>query len=209
MNKISTTRAELLAHKSQIALARQGRDLLEQKRTVLMKEFLRVVDSVMQRAQALQQAAARATQALGAAEAEAGLEVVRSLALAARSDLLINIETVNVMGVRVPVIEQRTVTRPAAGRGYALSSAPLVIDEAAAAFEDEVQAILQLAESELRLERLAREIQSTSRRLNALDHVLLPRLQAEYHTIQMALDERERADHFRMKLVKHAIRNTP
>lgn len=205
MDKVSTTRAELLAHKAQIALASQGRELLEKKRNQLMKEFLQVVDTVMQHSVALRQAAARATQALGEAKAVAGLEVVRSAAIATRGELLLDIETVNVMGVRVPKIEQKAVTRPAVGRGFSITGVPLVIDECAAAFEDEVQAILQLAESELRLTRLSREIQNTSRRLNALEHIILPQLEAEYSAIQMALDERERADHFRLKLVKQAM----
>jgi H(+)-transporting ATP synthase subunit D len=72
-------------------------------------------------------------------------------------------------------------------------------------FESEVDAILQLAESELRLTRLAAEIQGTSRRLNALDHLLIPRLEAERDYIQIALDERERTDHFRLKLVKRVL----
>jgi V/A-type H+-transporting ATPase subunit D len=62
-----------------------------------------------------------------------------------------------------------------------------------------------LAESELRLTRLASEIQRTSRRLNALDHLLIPRLEAERDFIQLALDERERSDHFRFKLMKRIL----
>jgi len=80
----------------------------------------------------------------------------------------------------------------------------VTIDEAAAAFEAEVDSIIQLAESELRLVRLAAEIQRTSRRVNALEHVFIPRLVAERDYIQMALDERERADRFRLKRVAQA-----
>jgi V/A-type H+-transporting ATPase subunit D len=69
----------------------------------------------------------------------------------------------------------------------------------------EVDSIIQLAESELRLTRLASEIQRTSRRLNALDHLLIPRLEAERDSIQLALDERERSDHFRLKLMKRIL----
>ena len=65
--------------------------------------------------------------------------------------------------------------------------------------------ILKLAESELRLKRLAEEIQRTSRRLNTLEHLLIPRLKAELDFIQMALNERERSDHFRLKLVKRIL----
>jgi vacuolar-type H+-ATPase subunit I/STV1 len=69
----------------------------------------------------------------------------------------------------------------------------------------EVDAIIQLAETQLRLTRLAAEIQCTSRRLNALENLLIPRLEAERDFIQMALDERERSDHFRLKLVKRTL----
>lgn len=205
MRKVSTTRAELLAHKEQIALARQGRNLLEQKRTVLVKEFMKLVNTVFQHADALQQTAQRASRALGRAEAIAGVEEVRSAALATRSDLPLIITTANVMGIKIPHIQQRIVARSMLNRGYGLSGTSVSIDEAAAAFEDEIQAILQLADSELRLARLSREIQRTSWRLNALDNHLIPRLEAEEKAIQIALDERERSDHFRMKLIKRGL----
>ena len=205
MGSVSATRMQLLAHKAQLALARQGLELLEQKRTALMKEFMRIADTVMERSDVLQHTAARARQSLARAEAMAGSEAVRSAAMAARMDLPLEVKTVNVMGIKVPQIEQRQVSRPALTRGYSIVGTSLTIDEAAAAFEAEVDAIIQLAESELRLSRLAAEIQRTSRRLNALDHMLIPRLEAEIDYIQMMLDERERADHFRLKLVKRAL----
>ncbi len=205
MRKVSTTRAELLAHKTQIALARQGRDLLEQKRTVLLKEFMQVVDRVVQHADALQQVATTASHALGRAEAIAGVEAVRSAAMATRSDLPVNIHAVNVMGIKIPHIDQRATSRSILSRGYSISGTSVAIDEAASAFEHEIEAILQLAESELRMARLSKEIQRTSRRLNALENHLIPHLEEEEKFIRMALDERERSDHFRLKLVKQKI----
>ncbi len=196
---------ELLARRAQIGLARQGRDLLEQKRTALLRECLRVAGVVMERSDELQSAAARARGALARAEADAGTEAVLSAALGARGELPIRVETANVMGVKVPLIEQKDVSRSPLGRGYGLTRTSITIDEAAAAFEDEVSAILRLAESELRLTRLAGEIARTSRRVNALTHVLIPRLEAESDYIQMALDERERSDRFRLKRVKHLL----
>src|SRR3989304_2667235 len=205
MRTVSATRMELLAHKAQIALAKQGLELLEQKRTAVMKEFMRIVDTVMERSDLLQQTAANARQALARAEATAGTEAVNSAAMASRTNLPLEVTTVNVMGVKVPHIEQRRVSRPVLGRGYSIVGTSITIDEAASAFEAEVEAIIQLAESELRLTRLAAEIRRTSRRLNALDHMLIPRLEAERDYIQMALEERERADHFRLKLVKRTL----
>lgn len=196
---------ELLAKKTQIGLAEQGRDLLEQKRTALMREFLREADRVLAGSDALEKSAAEARRALARAEAVAGPEAVRSAAMATRGELALEVQAANVMGVSVPVIEQKRVARSALGRGYALSGTSVTIDEAAAAFEAEVESIIRLAQSELRLTRLAAEIQRTSRRVNALEHILVPRLIAERDFIQMALDEAERADHFRLKRVKQTL----
>ena len=205
MNAISVTRMDLLARKAQIALASQGRDLLEQKRTALLKEFLRTADTAIERSDALQLTASNARQALARAEAMAGTEAVCSAALASRSAFTVNVTTASVMGVRVPHIEQKRVSRSILERGYSIVGESITIDETASAFETEVEAILQLAEIELRLMRLGDEIQRTSRRLNALDHFVIPRLKAERDFIEAALDERERADHFRLKMVKRTL----
>jgi V/A-type H+/Na+-transporting ATPase subunit D len=205
MQTVSCTRMELLARKVQISLATQGRDLLEQKRTALMKEFLRIADTVMERSDLLQDTASAARQALARAEAIAGSQAVQSAALASRSDFPLQVTTASVMGVKVPHIEQKRVSRPLLGRGYSIVGTSITIDETAAAFEAQAEAIIQLAESELRLTRLAGEIQRTSRRLNALDHLLIPRLESERDYIQMTLDEQERSDHFRLKLVKRSL----
>jgi V/A-type H+-transporting ATPase subunit D len=203
--KVSTTRTELIARKKQLELAAQGRNLLDQKRGVLLKEFLKVVDTVLEQSEKLEKRAAVARRALVRAESTVGPEELRSISFASRDELSIKIESVNLMGVKVPNIEQRTVSRSVSGRGYSFVGTSVTIDEAAAAFELQVEMILQLAESELRLSRLAQEIQQTTRRLNALDHILIPGLEAERDLIQMALDERERADHFRLKLVKRSL----
>lgn len=205
MSNVSATRMELLARKTQISLASQGRDLLEQKRTALLKEFMRTADLALERSDALELTAEQARHALARAEAMAGTESVRSASLAALSGLALEVTNVSVMGVRVPHIEQKRVTRSALERGYSIVGASTSIDEAASAFEAEVEAIIQLAEIEIRLTRLGEEIQRTSRRLNALDHFVIPRLKEEQKFIQMALDERERADHFRLKLVKKSL----
>jgi len=205
MKKVSTTRMELLARKAQIALAAQARDLLEKKRTALMRELLQEADVALERSDVLQQAAADAHRALARANARAGPEAVRSAALASRARLSLQVDTTNVMGVRVPRIEQKSVARSVLGRGYSLAGTSITIDEAASAFEVKVDAIIQLAESELRLTRLAAEVQQTSRRLNALDYMLIPSLQGECDYIKVALDERERSERFRLKLVKRLL----
>lgn len=206
MQTVTVTRMELLAKREQIVLARQGLELLQQKRTALLRELTQVADRAIARREALQEAAVAARQALARAEAMSGGMAVRSAAMAARSELPLEVHTTNVMGVSIPVIEQKRVSRSVLGRGYAPVSMSLTIDEAAAAFEAEIDSLIELAQSELRLKRLADEIQRTSRRANALEYVVLPRLETECRIIEIALDERERADHFRLKRVKQMRR---
>ncbi len=205
MPKISATRTALLALKVQIELAKQGHELLQEKRAVLMKELLRVADAVVQGSEVLQEVATEAAYALARAEATAGTEAVRGAALATHADLPLQVETVTLMGLKVPRIERKRVSRSMLARGYAITDMSLTIDEAASAFEGEVDSIIEQAEIELRLTRLAAEVQRTSRRLNALEYALIPRLEAERNRIEMALDERERADHARLKMVRRIL----
>lgn len=204
MQNVTVTRMELLARKQQIELAEQGLDLLQQKRAALMRELMAVADRVMADVEELGEAAREARLALARAESTAGTAAVRSAALAARSELALTVETTNIMGVLVPVIEQKRLAHSVLGRGYALAGTSVTIDEAASAYEVLVERLLELAESQLRLQRLADEIQQTSRRTNALEHVTLPRLKGERDYIERSLDERERAEHFRLKRVKKA-----
>lgn len=212
MAKVSTTRKELQTRKERIELASQGQELLEQKRSALVKELLKVADRVMQEAEYLESAAEAARRALVRAEASAGIEAVRSAGMIAQGELSVAVQRSNVMGVTVPDIEQVEVQRAMVGRGYAITATSTTIDEAAAAFEKEVEAILELADSELRLRRLADEIRELSRRVNALEHILVPRLREERDYIETALQERARDERYRLKLAKKSLqrkRQTP
>ncbi len=202
MSKVPITRMELLAKREQIALAQQGLELLQQKRSALLRELMRVADHALLRYEELQATAVAARRTLARAEVMMGETAVRSAALATRGQLALEMQTINIMGVSVPVIEQKRASRSQLERVMALPGTSVTIDEAVVAFESEVDQIIELAESELRLRRLADGIQRTSRRANALEQVMIPRLVAQRDMIQRALDERERAEHFRLKRMK-------
>lgn len=205
MEQVNPTRMELLAKRSQIALASQGRDLLKEKRNALWKELMKTADVVMRGSNELEQVAGEARRALARAEAFDGREGVQSAAFAARREVSIEVTGVNVMGVPVPVIERKRIGRSNAQRGYSLASTSHRIDTAAARFEDELELVIELAASEMRLRRLAEEIRKTTIRLNALEMVLIPRLEAQRAYIESVLEEREREDTFRLKRVKAAL----
>jgi V/A-type H+-transporting ATPase subunit D len=205
MENVSPTRMELLAVKAQIGLAEQGCDLLKEKQNALMKEFMKIADQVLRGSDELEQSAADAHRALTRAEALDGAEAVRSAAFAAQAELILSVEGTFVMGVPVPIIEQKSAARAVIDRGYGLAGTSARIDEAAERFEAEIDLLIEMASSELRLRRLADEIRKTSRRVNALDNILIPRLYARRAYIEMILEERAREDLFRLKTVKRAM----
>jgi V/A-type H+-transporting ATPase subunit D len=202
MEQIRATRAQLLAKKKQILLARQGRDLLKQKRNALLKELMRLAEQVVRDSDELEQSAGEAVAALALAEALDGPEAIQSAALAAQGQISLTVNVTNTMGVLTPVIEQKNLVRGPLDRGYSLNGVSSRIEAAAEAFESQLELIIELASSEMRLRRLAEEIGRTTRRVNALENVLIPRLEAQRNYIQMVLEEREREDLFRLKRVK-------
>lgn len=204
MEHASPTRMNLLARRAQIELAQQGRDLLTEKRNALIKELQRLAEQVMVRSDALDEAAADARHALAEAEAYDGPEAVRSAALATRKGIQVEARVANIMGVQVPELAAPPVSRRLDERGYALTASTPRIDAVADRFENVVGLMLTLSSQEIRLRRLAQEIRSTTRRMNALEHVLLPRLRAEKDYIQMMLEERERENIFRFKRLQQS-----
>ena len=202
MEQIRATRAQLLAKKKQILLARQGRDLLKQKRNALLKELMRLAEQVVRGSDELEQSVGEAVAALALAEALDGPEAVQSAALAAQGHISLTVSVTNIMGVLTPVIEQKNLVRGPLDRGYSLNGVSSRIEAAAEAFESQLELIIELASSEMRLRRLAEEIGRTTRRVNALENVLIPRLESQRNYIQMVLEEREREDLFRLKRVK-------
>jgi V/A-type H+-transporting ATPase subunit D len=203
MEQVTATRAELLQKKGQILLARQGRDLLKEKRNVLMQELMRTASQAVKHGQELERQVGQADAALVLAEALDGPEALRSAAFAAQGRLSLEVSVVNLMGVAIPRIEQKSAARGPLDRGYSLPAVSERVEMVARAFELLIDMVIKLAESELRLRRLAQEIGQTTRRVNALENVLIPRLEAERSYIQLVLAEREREDIFRLKRVKN------
>ena len=206
MAELSATRTELLARRARIGLATQGRDLLKDKRAALMKEFGRLSVSVVEAVEELGRSAAGSRRSLLDAVSADGAELVGSAALAASGDIATHLATRSIAGVRVVELEHETVFRPRTGRGYDLAATTPHVDAAAANFERQLDRLLDVAATELSLRRLADEIMRTTRRVNALEHVVIPRLEDERDAIQAVLDERELEDRVRLRRARAAGR---
>lgn len=206
MAELSATRTELLARRARIALATQGRDLLKDKRAALMKEFGRLSASVVEAVEELGVRAAESRRALRDAVTADGAQTVGSAALAASGDIETRLATRSVAGVRIVELEHEPVLRSRIERGYDLLATTPSIDVAAVSFERQLDRLLDVAATELSLRRLAEEITRTTRRVNALEHVVIPQLERERDAIQAVLDERELEDRVRLRRARAAGR---
>jgi len=204
MEPVRATRSELLARRAQIGLAGQGRDLLSEKRVALMLEFQRIGASILEAVRELERSAATGRRALGEALALDGADTVGSAAMAAASSIDVSLSTRSVAGVRIVELTHDPVGRPRTDRGYGLHGSSARIDAAADAFERQLERLLDLVAVELTLRGLAKEIANTTRRVNALEHIVIPRLEIERDFVAMVLDNRELEDRVRLLRAKGA-----
>ncbi len=198
----SATRMNLLLRREQARVAGEGARLLKSKREALMKEFLSVADTLLSSRSELEARCREAASALNLAAAREGPEAVRSAAMASARSLSLEISEKRVWGIPVPEIAFRELVRSPEARGYGLTGTGLVVDETAAAFERVLQQGLRSAMEEVRLRRIGDEIRRTSRRVNALEQILIPSLRREIERIGRLLEERAREDVFRLKRLK-------
>ncbi len=206
MEDVRPTRAELIERTQRIAVAEQGMELLKRKRDALVGEFMSIIDATLRSSSELDRALAAAQYSLAVAHAVDGAASVRSAAFASGGDIEVEIGGTKVMGVAIPVVTRiESALRPRLGRGYAITGVSSRIDETAEHFEQVIDLIIECASVETRLRRLGDEIQTTNRRVNALEQVTIPMLRAQVARIEQTLEEREREDRFRLKHLKRKM----
>ncbi len=202
MEAIGRTRMNLLLLKRQIHVARRGLDLLRSKREAVVRELFAVMDRVVESRGQMEVALEQALSSLALALGMEGRAMLQSAAYAAHRTLPIELTERNVWGVRFPELQYPPVVRSLDARGYSVSGVSTYVDETARRFEIVLELTLRSVTVELRLKKLGAEIRKVTRRINALNEVLIPGLTRAVRDIHDALEEREREDLFRMKRFK-------
>jgi V/A-type H+-transporting ATPase subunit D len=205
MEQVKPTRMELMKKKAQIRLAEQGRDLLREKMDALIQEFFKILSNVSLSREELEQVSVAADRALLIAQAVDDPVTLKSASFATRRAVTVDISGKNIMGVPVPVIEKKRVSKSTLERGYGIITTSGRIDETAERYEAELDLLIELAETETAMRRLGSEIQMNRRRVNALEQILIPELKSQAKYIKNAIEEREREDLFRLKKVKSIL----
>ena len=184
----------------QVAL--KGAELLRSKREALASEFVRLTRGVIAGREELASRLRDATRALTVARALHGDDVLASLALAAARDVPLAIEHRSVWGIPTPEVNGPQLVRASDARGASPVGWGVAAADAARRHEEAVETLIAISSREMRLKRLGEEIRKASRKINALEQVLIPGLDREIVRIEVALEEREREAIGRLKRFK-------
>ena len=203
---INPTRQELTRLKGRLRTAQRGHKLLKDKRDELMKQFMDVVRENRALRRKVEESLMRANGSFTVAAALMSPEMLEQSLLYPKESVSVDMTFQNIMSVDVPRYQFHTKSQ-AAGEvypyGFAQTSGELddAVDEMARVFQD----MLRLAEVEKTSQLLAQEIEKTRRRVNALEYVKIPEMQANIKYITMKLDENERANTIRLMKVKDML----
>lgn len=202
---INPTRMELLSLKNRTKLAVKGHGLLKEKRDALIKEFFDILDRVKGVREAAERSLKEANEALLEAQIAMGDLAVRKASLSVKESIDVDIKSRSVMGVSVPVTNVKMEERSIIDRGYSFSDTTIELDEAAKKFEESIKFLIELGEVEKTIFLLAEEIEATKRRVNALEHIMIPRFENTEKYIDMRLQEMERENFVRLKMIRSTI----
>lgn len=197
--RVPLTRSTLLETERSLALARQGYELLDRKREILLGELTVAIPVAENARGAVLAAFSGAYEELGRARMSLGTDRVRWAALAAADPPEVRVVERGVVGAVVPMVRCTTrQTRPT----YSPSGTVAELDMATRSFSALVEAVCAAAQTESTVVRLAREVNKTQRRVNALRSVVIPTQEAIIKEVREALEDAEREAFFRAKMVR-------
>ncbi|MDR1806018.1 MAG: V-type ATP synthase subunit D [Clostridium sp.] len=202
MAQIFPTKSNLIATKKSLALAKLGYDLMDKKRTILIREMMGLIDKAGDVQSRIDETYAGAYQALQRANISLGS--CTEYAFAVPIDDSLRLSSRSVMGVELPTV---SLEKQPFELYYGLASTNSQLDEACVQFGLVKQLTAELAEVESSVYRLAVAIKKTQKRANALQNILIPQFERTIKFITDALEEKEREDFGRLKVIKAQKKN--
>ncbi len=201
--QVAPTKSNLMKARASLALSQSGYELLDKKRNVLIKEMLDMVDRAKNIQNEIYTVISEAYRALQTANITMGIKNVEDMAYSIPNDESFEVLLKSVMGVDIPVMKYR---KREIVPSYGLINTNISLDTARQKFNEVRYRIYDLAEVENSIFKLAKEIEKTNKRTNALEHIQIPKYKEQVKYIQEVLEEKEREDFFRLKKVKKKIR---
>jgi V/A-type H+-transporting ATPase subunit D len=196
---------ELLKVKERLRLARKGHRLLKDKRDTLLSEFMKVAVNASEIAQEAVEQGRKARQSLQNANIGSDPISLESASYTGDGGLDVDFERRNIMGVELFNFTLGERLRQIDERGYGLSTTHPLVDDVGREHDLALSSYIQLAEVQQSLLGLSAEVLKTKRRVNALEHRLIPSLEGNKKKISQRLEELERESFFRRKLMKRKL----
>jgi V/A-type H+/Na+-transporting ATPase subunit D len=188
----------LLQSKKKLKLASKGHKLLKEKRDALISEFFKVLKEIKSLRKEIGSNLVLAQSALHRAQAIQGEPDVERFALGASSVFEVDISTRKVMSVSIPDVSDINVDY----NWYGYFESTVELDDAVKKFREIFPTLIKLSAKQLALKKLADEIKKTKRKVNSLEYIIVPRLQKEKKMITFKLEEQERENFTRLKIIK-------
>lgn len=199
MSKVLPTKANLIKTKGMLSFSKRGYDLLDKKRTVLIREMMTLIEEAKIIEKAISEHFVSAYRALEYVNITMGKSAVSEIAYSVSGEKPFEVLMRSVMGVEIPVVKY---TKEPLKTTYGFFRSNPSLDIAVASFTEVKYLMYALAEVESSIYQLAVEIKKTQKRANALDKIQIPRLGQLVKSITETLEEKEREDFFRLKRVK-------
>lgn len=193
------TKGNLIIAKNTLALSKTGYGLLDKKRNILIREMMNLIDAAKALQSKIESTFTNAYSALEQANIDIGIETVEKIGYAMNVEDSLEIKFRSVMGVEIPIVmlDEQPI-KP----DYGMKNTGSALDEAVVSFVKVKYLTRQLAQIETSVYRLADSIKKTQKRANALKNIMIPRYEEETKNIQNALDEKEREEFSRLKVIK-------
>lgn len=197
MAQVFPTKANLMATQKSLDLAKLGYELMDRKRNILVREMMQLIDEAKEVEATISETYERAYSSLRLANITLG--VCGNFARTIPVDDGLSLDFRSVMGVEIPKINlEEHHLRPY----YGFKSTNSYLDEAYFNFSEAKKITVKLAETQASIYRLADAVKKTQKRANALNNIMIPQFTATIKYITEALDEKEREDFTRLKVVK-------
>jgi V/A-type H+-transporting ATPase subunit D len=194
----------LIQTKKTLKLAESGREVLERKRDILLRELRNSIFEAERSREELLATLAKAYQNLREANMAKGSETVAHVAMGSNAKANYLIDYKSIMGVPVPVVEFQSENNVKPDYGFANTSVEL--DQTFKQFQKILGLIADLAGAEGATFQIANDVRRTQRRVNALNYVLIPRYKSIAKSIELVLEEKDREEFVRTKIIKRVIK---
>ena len=193
------TKGNLMLAKNSLALAKQGYDLMDKKRNILIRELMDLIDDARDIQDEIDSTFTYAYQRLQRANIEHGINIVSQLAYTVPIESSITIQTRSIMGTEIPHVKYTPGSKTPT---YSFSTTRESIDIATEAFRKVKDLTVKLSMVENAAYRLASNIKKTQKRANALQNITIPMYTQLVYNITNALEEKEREEFTRLKVIK-------